>query len=108
MAKDYVIIKGRVVRMNEAAFKIASKHFGATRNRPDQKHVPIELLKMPKLPIIPAVRRLEKVELPPVELPPVEDKVPVEISHEATEFESNTEKKPVRAEVKKKPARRKK
>jgi hypothetical protein len=49
MAKDFVIIKGRVVKMTEAAFKIAEKHFGATKNRPAQQHVPMELLKMPKL-----------------------------------------------------------
>lgn len=76
MAKDFVIVKGKVVKMNDAAFQIASKHFGATKNRPAQKTVPIELLKMPKLPIIPA-NKIEVKELHGVEiLPPVQELVP--------------------------------
>jgi hypothetical protein len=69
MAKDFVIVKGKVVKMNDAAFQIASKHFGATKNRPAQRAVPIELLKMPKLPIIPA-NKIEVKELHGVEIPP--------------------------------------
>lgn len=88
MAKDFVIIKGKLVKMNDAAFRIASKHFGATKEWPAQRSVPIELLKMPKLPIIPATKveianlpRAEtkvepvKVEIPRVETPVV--KTPV-------------------------------
>lgn len=67
MAKDFVIVKGKVVKMNDAAFQLASKHFGATKNRPAQRAVPIELLKMPKLPIIPA-KKVEVVSLPKEEL----------------------------------------
>jgi len=88
MAKDFVIIKGRVVKMTDAAYKIAEKHFGATKNRPAQQHVPMELLKMPKLPIIPAdkvvVSKLEKTELPPVK---TEDVKPVEVPVEVTKVE---------------------
>jgi hypothetical protein len=49
MAKDFVIVKGRVVRMDDQAYKIASRHFGATKRRPAQKQVPPELLKLPKM-----------------------------------------------------------
>lgn len=34
--------------MSEAAFNIASRHFGATVSRPEKKEVPIELLNLPK------------------------------------------------------------
>ena len=51
--KEYVIVKGRIVPMNDAAFRLALKHFGATKDRPEQKLIPMELIKMPKLQILP-------------------------------------------------------
>jgi hypothetical protein len=57
MAKEIVEVNGKSVRMGEAAFKIASKHFGASKQRTITKEVPIELRKAPpKLAIIPAVK----------------------------------------------------
>jgi hypothetical protein len=86
MAKDFVIVKGKVVRMTDAAYKIASKHFGATKNRPMEKYTPVELLKMPKLPIIPAVKKIEKVELPEVKvLEPLPEPVKAEVVKEPVE-----------------------
>jgi len=55
MAKELVEVNGRQVRMSEAAFAIASKHFGASKKRAISKGVPIELRKVaPKLEIEPA------------------------------------------------------
>lgn len=61
MAKEYVIVKGKLVKMNENAFRIASRHFGATKNRPTEKAIPIELLRMPKLQIQPRIQPEVKV-----------------------------------------------
>ena len=72
MAKDYVIVKGKVVRMNDAAYKIASKHFGSTKSRPGLKEIPPDLLKIPKFDIIPGRIPLKKVEVvEPVKVEPV-------------------------------------
>ena len=87
--KEFVIVKGKLVRMNDAAYAIASKRFGATKNRPTEKTIPIELLRMPKLQIQPRVIQpevkvieaqkpepvIEKIEIPhPVEKLPLEVK----------------------------------
>jgi hypothetical protein len=71
MAKDYVIVKGKVVRMNDAAYKIASKHFGATKSRPGLKEIPLDLLRIPKFPIIPTKIQLARQPIPVVETAPV-------------------------------------
>jgi hypothetical protein len=58
--------KGVQVRMNDAALKMAEKHFGLSRHSPTAKEVPIELLKMPKIDITKAVRvePVKAVEIP--------------------------------------------
>ena len=66
MAKDFIIVNGKVQRMGEVAYKIASRHFKATRNRPGNREILPELLKMSKLPIIPAVQKIEKIVEEPV------------------------------------------
>lgn len=76
MAKEYIIVKGKVVRMNENAFRIASKYFGATKNRPVEKVVPVELLRMPKLQIQPRKIEPEIKVVEPVKPEPVIEKVP--------------------------------
>lgn len=64
MAKEIVEVNGKSVRMGEAAFKIASKHFGASKRRTVTKEVPIELKKAPpKLPITPAIKEPVKAEV---------------------------------------------
>ena len=87
MAKKYVVVKGRLQRMDEAAFKIAQRHFGATESRPEKKEVPIELLNLPKkediirkqepktdVPVIEPKKEkaIEKVEKLPVQEPELE------------------------------------
>lgn len=100
MAKDYVIVKGRIVKMNENAFRIASKHFGATKNRPTEKTIPVELLKMPKLQIQPRVIQPEVKVVEAQKPEPVTEKAPV------IESPLPAEKLPL--EVKKPVTRRKK
>jgi len=75
MAKDYVIVKGRVVRMDEAMLKKFGRHFGAARTRPGAKEAPLDILKIPKLDIIPgkiALVKKEDVTPEPVEAVKVE------------------------------------
>lgn len=77
--KHEVIVKGRIIKMNERAYKIASKHFGATKDRPlgGQKFIPKELLSIPKLPIIPAVKvvkeTIKDADEPEVVIVPAEE-----------------------------------
>jgi hypothetical protein len=86
MAKEYVIVKGKVVRMNDAAYKIASKHFGATKSRPGLKEIPVDLLRIPKFPIIPTKIQLARQPIPVVETAPVIEPVKeVEIIKEVNE-----------------------
>jgi hypothetical protein len=61
--KEKILVKGRIVKMNDAAFKIASRHFGARRNKPEEER-PIELQKIPKLDIVSALTKVPKTELP--------------------------------------------
>lgn len=64
MAKEFVEVNGKSVRMSEAAFKIASKHFGASKRMAVTKEVPIELKKAPpKLPITPSIKEPVKAEV---------------------------------------------
>jgi hypothetical protein len=90
MAKEFVIVKGKLVRMNEAAFEIALKRFGATKNRPTEKAIPIELLRMPKLQIQPRIQPEVKVveaqKLEPV-IEKVAESVPVEKAPEPVKKE---------------------
>jgi hypothetical protein len=50
---------GTQVRMNDAALKMAERHFGVTRNRPRSVQIPPEILKMPKIDIIKAEVKVE-------------------------------------------------
>ena len=98
MAKDYVIVRGRVVRMDDAMLKKFGRHFGAARTRPGMKDAPLDILKIPKLDIIPGKITLvkkEDVTPEPVEAVKVDPVIvkPAEILPEA---------------VKKPPVRRKK
>ena len=94
MAKEFVIVKGKLVRMNDAAFAIASKRFGATKNRPTEKVVPIELLRMPKLSIQPRIQpEVKVVEAQKPE--PVIEKVPEVIPQHPVEKLPLEVKKPV-------------
>lgn len=55
--------EGRQVRMNEAALKMAEKHFGVIRSKTVLKETPIELLKVKKEEII---KGIPKLETPPI------------------------------------------
>lgn len=69
MGKKNVVInkRGAKVRMNEAALKIAEKHFGVNRARAITKEVPPELLNLPsKIEIIKAKPIPEPVAKAPV------------------------------------------
>ncbi|MEN6568986.1 MAG: hypothetical protein ABFC18_03135 [Rikenellaceae bacterium] len=111
MAKTFVIVKGKVVRMNEAAYKIASRHFGATKNRPEERRVPLELLRIPKIPIVPGKSPFEKKDITPevIEVPKAEptrvDPLPVPDKIEA-KAEVQAEVKEVKPEPKKRGGRR--
>lgn len=78
MAKNIVINKhGAKIRMNDAALRIAEKHFGINRSRPTTKETPIELLKLPKrIDIIKAIplpdKKLPKIEVTEKIVAPVE------------------------------------
>ena len=55
--KQEIIVKGRIIKMGPLAAKITLKHFGGSKNYPaNKKFLPKELLNIPKLPIIPAVK----------------------------------------------------
>jgi hypothetical protein len=63
--------------MSEVAFKIAQKHFGATKEVPTTKEVPIELL---KLEIIKGIKPEEpKMKAPETKLEPVKVETKVEV-----------------------------
>ena len=98
--KEFVIVKGKLVRMNDAAYAIASKRFGATKNRPTEKTIPIELLRMPKLQIQPRVIQPEVKVVEAQKPEPVIEKAPI------IELPSPVIKLPL--EVKKPVTRRKK
>jgi len=94
MAKDYVIVNGKVVRMDDAMVKKFGRHFGVARTRPGVKETPLDILKIPKLDIIPGKITLvkkEDVTPDPVEAIKVE---PVIV--EPAEVLPETVKKPVR------------
>jgi hypothetical protein len=65
---------GTQVRMNDAALKMAERHFGVTRNRPRSVQIPPEILKMPKIEIIKA----EVKVTPPVDAVKVEHDIVIE------------------------------
>ena len=60
--KKAVLVKGKIIKMNDAALKIASKHFGAKIQRHDDVDVPFELSKLPKLDIITALKEVKPTE----------------------------------------------
>ena len=61
MQKDKVLVRGRIVKMNAAAFKIASRHFGAKRNKPEEE-LPLELQKVPRLDILPSLKKVPELK----------------------------------------------
>ena len=62
--KELVEVNGKEVLMSEAAFAIASKHFGARKVRLATKEIPIELRKAPpKLDIVPPKMIESEVDL---------------------------------------------
>lgn len=77
--KQNVLVKGRIVRMTDAAFKIASKHFGARKNKVDDNEIPFELGRLPKLDIVSALKEIKPVEVKPVEVKAEEAK-PLEVA----------------------------
>jgi len=59
---------GKIISLGENALRIAEKHFGVTRVRPNVKEKPIELLKLPpKIEIIKA--KPAEIKSPVVEIP---------------------------------------
>lgn len=104
--KEYVLVKGRIVPMNDAAFRLASKHFGATKDRPEEKVIPIELLKLPKIQILPkkiipvVVTEVKTEVVAPIVVAPVVV-TPTEVKIDAPDIE----KKVVRP-AKRKPVKR--
>ena len=72
---DVILPNGLTGRMNDAALRIAERHFGVIRSRPATKEIPIEIKNLPKrIDIIKA----KPEEAPKIEpLPKVENIVPV-------------------------------
>jgi len=83
---------GKIVSMGENALRIAEKHFGVTRVRPNVKEKPIEVLKLPpKIEIIKA--KPPETKSPVVEIP----KIPVvEIINQPVAKEIVVKKKVIR------------
>lgn len=95
MAKDYVVVNGKVVRMDESMLKKFGRHFGAAKTRPGLKEAPLDILKIPKLDIIPGKITLVKTE--DVTPAPVEAvKVEPEIVRPAEILPETVKKPPVR------------
>lgn len=88
--KKEVVVKGRIIKMSDTAYKIAEKHFGVTRDRISARSIPKELLQIPKLPIIPAVtvvkeKIMSETEIPEVVIMPEDEiKAPEEIKVKRT------------------------
>lgn len=59
---------GTEVRMNDAALRIAERHFGVNRIRQSIREVPIEVLRMPKVEITKAVPKPEAPKETPEEI----------------------------------------
>lgn len=66
--KEEIEVNGRIVKMTDAAFQIASKHFGASKLKYKSKEVPFELRKAPKFDVIPAVQKSEPIKTEPIEV----------------------------------------
>lgn len=79
--KNVVLVRGRIVKMNDAAFKIASKYFGATKNKLEEPEIPFELHKLPKLEIVSALKEVKPTEVKAEEVKAVEV-VPEEVKTE--------------------------
>ncbi len=81
MGLEYVIVNGRKRRLSDFAFKIAQKHFGATKDVPQKKEVPIELLKFSDV-IVKAPEVIKAVKAEPLkeitEIPKQEEPVNAE------------------------------
>jgi hypothetical protein len=71
--KEEVINKyGRRIRMNEAVRKIAERHFGINKPKPEIKNIPAELLKLPKrIDITKAIETIEIPKVTPAKVEPV-------------------------------------
>jgi hypothetical protein len=84
---------GTSVRMNDAALKIAERHFGVTRQHGFAREVPPEILQLPKR--IDIIKAVVKVQPPTVE---VDEKA---IEHDiAMDVIKKTRKAPVRSKSK--------
>jgi len=87
MAKYTVVNKrGAKVRMNDAALRIAERHFGVNRSRPTTKEVPVELLKLPTKieiikaqPIPPPIAKAPVIEIVKPEVPEVKAEIKPEV-----------------------------
>lgn len=108
MAKNVVVnSRGARIRMNDAALRIAEKHFGISRSRPVTKEIPIELLQLPKKvniikPAPPVIAAPAPEPIPIVkEAPVIAAAAPVETAPEVTKAEP-------KAAPKKKPTAKKK
>ena len=71
MAKESVLLKGKLVRLSPAALKIARMHYGATDDKPNSMTTPLELLRLPKLKPQVKVDIIPKVEIKPPEFIPI-------------------------------------
>lgn len=92
---DVLTKNGTTVRMNDAALRIAEKHFGVTRQRGFAKEVPPEILQLPKR--IDIIKAEVKVQPPRVE--EVKDEKAIE--HDiAIESIKKARKAPVRSKSK--------
>ena len=85
MAKELVLLKGKLVRLSPAALKIARMHYGATDDKPNSMAIPLELLRLPKLKPQVKIDIIPKVEfkppvpstiVPPEIIPPVVKEIP--------------------------------
>lgn len=88
---------GTTVRMNDAALRIAEKHFGVTRQRGYAKEVPPEILQLPKR--IDIIKAEVKVQPAAEVKPEVKDEKAIE--HDiAMDVIKKTRKAPVRSKSK--------
>ena len=78
---------GTQVRMNDAALKMAERHFGITRTHLHGITIPTELLKMPKIDII-------KAE---VKVQPAVDEIKIEHDIVIESIKENKRKTPVKS-----------
>ena len=89
---------GTTVRMNDAALKMAEKHFGVNKQRLVTREVPPEILKLQKIDIIKAEAKVQPAVKTEVNQDPVKNEAVVE--HDIVlESIKKTRKAPVKSKA---------